>query len=327
MKPSSKRKITIGILTLPLTNTRIKKFKSHTPQKSDKYTSINFTDAFLSKTTFFGSNYSSWLNLAQIGTIPIPLNFPKAKILKMLKKLNGVLFTGGAAKMFDSKKKPTRYLKIVNFIINFAKEENKKGRYFLIWGTCLGCEAVLNSLNMKQNWSVVGNQIGAYIRHFKFYLNSKLGRFLKINNVFKKEIFFYFNKYGLLMKDFKNNTGFVKEIEPFALVKNNTSEFIGYFEFKRFPFFLSLFHIEKNLVIKDKNLEDLRVRVQKKMAKFIRYSIECKSNRFYGVEHFKEFFVQHFNFNYFHFESDPERYYYLEKSLPVINIKNGKIVN
>ena len=47
-----------------------------------------------------------------------------------LNKLNGVLFPGGAG----------NYREIGNYIYEFAIKENDAGRFYPIWGTCLGFE-------------------------------------------------------------------------------------------------------------------------------------------------------------------------------------------
>ena len=273
--------IAIGILTLPLTHFRLKKFKKHDPKFQNTYTPNNFkSDHFLSKTTYFCTNYSYWLKSAKLNTIPLLLNTSKKKLLSTLKKLNGVLLTGGSTKMFNSQNGPTKYLEIVSFIINFAKEQNKKGKYFLIWGTCLGQESVMNSLNMENNLQVVNNQVRDYMSHFKTFENSKLGSFLNIDNLFEKDIFYYYNRFGFEVGDFQNNYVFKNQTKFFATVKNGFSEFIGYIEFKDYPFFLPLFHMEKKKKIKNKDLDKLRLLVKKKMAEFIRHSIEKNSNNF-----------------------------------------------
>ncbi len=47
-----------------------------------------------------------------------------------LSKLNGVLFPGGAG----------NYREIGDYIYKFAIKENDAGRFYPIWGTCLGFE-------------------------------------------------------------------------------------------------------------------------------------------------------------------------------------------
>ena len=318
--------ITMGILTVPLTNSRINKFKNHNENPNDKYNSDQFnSDKFLEKVSFYGTNYSTWLESSNIKTIPLIMNESKKKLLKILEKINGVLFTGGAAKMFDSKNLPTKYLKTVKFIVDFAKEQNNKGKYFFIWGTCLGHESVMNSLNMKDNLSLVKNQFKDYMNHHSSFDNSKLGSFLNINGLFEKDIFYYYNKFGFSVEKFKKNLVFKKEAQFFATVKNSFSEFVGYVEFKNYPFFLPLFHIEKKKDIKNKELNDLRKVVQRKMADFVRHSIEKNSTDFLTQKGFDKINIrQHFNHNFYHFITDPEHYFYLEEE-SLLNIEDGKI--
>ncbi len=70
--------------------------------------------------------------------VPIYAFSNQSDIEVVLRKVNGVLFTGGAGE--DEIHIDNRWVKNANFILQWAISENKKGNVFPIWGTCLGLE-------------------------------------------------------------------------------------------------------------------------------------------------------------------------------------------
>ena len=68
--------------------------------------------------------------------VPIFAFREQADIEATLKKVNGVLFTGGAGE--NEIHISNRWVRNANFILQWAINENKKGNVFPIWGTCLG---------------------------------------------------------------------------------------------------------------------------------------------------------------------------------------------
>lgn len=75
---------------------------------------------------------------------------------KIFNGLNGLVLTGGGTNLrqrnaTSKKKQLTQYGKTAKFLIKLAREENKGGRYFPVWGTCLGFEILLMSYSTKTN--------------------------------------------------------------------------------------------------------------------------------------------------------------------------------
>jgi len=63
--------------------------------------------------------------------------------LEVLKKIDGVLFTGGIELLFDSFGE-TQYHKTIKNIINYSKHQLKyKNEVFPVFGTCLGFQSML----------------------------------------------------------------------------------------------------------------------------------------------------------------------------------------
>ena len=92
-----------------------------------------------------------WMSGAQV--VPIFAFSNQSDIEAVLRKVNGVLFTGGAGEdeiTIDN----NRWVKNANFILQWAINQNKQGNVFPIWGTCLGFE-LLTYLTSRFDSSVL----------------------------------------------------------------------------------------------------------------------------------------------------------------------------
>ena len=85
---------------------------------------------FDGKETYIMQAYIEWLESAGARVVPLIMTDEQSVTDDKLSKLNGVLFPGGAGD----------YLDIGDYIYNFAIKENDAGRFYPIWGTCLGFE-------------------------------------------------------------------------------------------------------------------------------------------------------------------------------------------
>ena len=74
--------------------------------------------------------YIDWLEAAGTRVVPIIMTDDQSVTDDKLSKLNGVLFPGGSGD----------YLEIGEYIYKYAIRENDAGRFYPIWGTCLGFE-------------------------------------------------------------------------------------------------------------------------------------------------------------------------------------------
>lgn len=94
------------------------------------------TKEFLS--TYISAAYVKYIWMSGAQVVPIFAFADQSEIQVVLRKVNGILFTGGAGE--DQIHINNRWVKNANFILQFAINQNKKGRVFPIWGTCLGLE-------------------------------------------------------------------------------------------------------------------------------------------------------------------------------------------
>lgn len=102
------------------------------------------------------SSYVKGIEAAGGHVIPIKYDDSKENINEILKGVNGIFLTGGGTNLKERnsttrKKKYTQYGKTAKYLISYAKKENRMGKYFPLWGTCLGFELMMMSYSGKKN--------------------------------------------------------------------------------------------------------------------------------------------------------------------------------
>ncbi len=85
--------------------------------------------------------------------VPLSYNWDEQRLHGELKKLNGVLITGGDDKLTEGGKL-TKVSKSMKVVTDFSAEEMKKGRYFPVYGVCMGMEGIV--IVLSQNPDALG---------------------------------------------------------------------------------------------------------------------------------------------------------------------------
>jgi gamma-glutamyl hydrolase len=126
----------VGILAQPLSSSR----SSSSSSDSDKY-------------DYVAASYVKWCEAAGATTIAIPYNSTNTTVYdEVLTQIHGLLLPGGAAPLSQG----------VVYLLDQIRHANAQGRYFPVWGTCLGFEfllqymgATLSSAYHAENVSLV----------------------------------------------------------------------------------------------------------------------------------------------------------------------------
>jgi len=82
---------------------------------------------------YIAASYVKWLEAGGARSIPIPYDASPALVDDIFAQINAVLLPGGASQFPSS----------VIYLLNRVVESNNQGRYFPVWGTCLGFEFLL----------------------------------------------------------------------------------------------------------------------------------------------------------------------------------------
>jgi len=90
-------------------------------------------------TEYIAGSYVKYVEGAGARAVPVRFSANEKELRRIFDSVNGILFPGGAAELssghpfFDASSK----------IFNWAVQENQKGNYFPLWGTCLGFEQMM----------------------------------------------------------------------------------------------------------------------------------------------------------------------------------------
>ncbi len=282
-KKLKKNKVVIGILTSPI------------PDKNDE----------LNAKSYLYKSYVDWVNLKNVKIVPLQYNLPKHILLLLLNQINGIIMVGGAVNNLNTHKMKTykQYLGTCKYIINHAKNENNKKRYFPLFSICLGFE-IMGILAQKKIGSEkefskssidkIQNK-GLYPLHFNDEDSRLKALFTSAerDQISKKPSVYYSHKLS-----FNLSKKYTQKIEKKQLISSsaikNGKHYITSMEDRNYPFYSTLFHPEKPKFLRHipntntSNLVSLRL-----IDFFVK---ECKKNknRWLGCGDANNFFIENY---------------------------------
>jgi len=93
--------------------------------------------------SYLVGSYVKYLQQAGAQVVPVPWDLPQDEMTFLLDRLNGVLFTGGSADFDDPVTgELTPFGISLNNIVQYVIKQNKNGKYYPLWGTCMGFQAI-----------------------------------------------------------------------------------------------------------------------------------------------------------------------------------------
>ncbi|XP_030034940.2 gamma-glutamyl hydrolase A isoform X1 [Manduca sexta] len=247
-------------------------------------------------TSYIASSYVKALETAGARVVPILIGKDREYYRDLMKKLNGVLFPGGATYFNQS----NGYADAGQHIYEIAKEMNDVGDYFPIFGTCLGFELLI----------ILASGRGEKENRIRCYSFSNLP--LDFTDDFRKSKMFRDAPDNLV--NILANENVTVNQHQFCIVDENLKaynltddwkvsshsdddygvQFIASIEHTRYPFYGVQFHPEKNAF-------------EWKKSKNHPHSLEAiKANRY-----FMDFFVEECRRNTHSFASQAEENRYV----------------
>lgn len=85
--------------------------------------------------SYIAASYVKFVEMGGARAVPLIYNEPLDTLLLKFAAINGILFPGGSASLRDGP-----FYRIAEKLFKMALEENDKGNYFPVFGTCLGFE-------------------------------------------------------------------------------------------------------------------------------------------------------------------------------------------
>lgn len=268
------------------------------------YTQIDEYDEPSTKeylSTYISAAYVKYVWMSGAQVVPIYAFSNQSDIEVLLRKVNGVLFTGGAGE--DEIHIDNRWVKNANFILQFAIAENKKGNVFPVWGTCLGLE-LLSYLTSGFDETILQPIRGSehMLNVLKFEESSVL--FDDLNANLRNKLttgpgILYFNhEDGVKVSSYRNNR---RMIDFWRVASTTTSPggdtFVSTLESRDYPIFATQYHPEKNLyewrIAACRTDEGAEIS-QVLSNKFVEYA-RANKNRFDSVEELNKLNIHNFN--------------------------------
>uniref|UniRef100_A0A7N6ANI9 folate gamma-glutamyl hydrolase n=1 Tax=Anabas testudineus TaxID=64144 RepID=A0A7N6ANI9_ANATE len=204
--------------------------------------------------TFIPSSYVKYLESGGSRVMPIRLNLTTAEYEDIFKKINGLIFIGGAADLETSD-----FAKVAKIFYGLALKANDEGDFFPIWGTCMGMQLLTvlvagenllesttaENVAMPLNLTTEGHSS----RMFKDFPDELM------KALTQEPLTGNFHRYGITVKTFQENE---KLHSFFSMLSTNVAEngahFVSTIEGKSYPFYGVQWHPEVNRFQWDRKL-------------------------------------------------------------------------
>ena len=203
--------------------------------------------------SYIASSYIKFIESAGARAVPIPYDLPRDQMKYLFNSLNGLIFPGGSALLWDDDTTHTALSNMTlagQYLIELAVEANKNGDYFPVWGTCLGYELMMIAISNDKD---VLDRLNSSNHVLKLEYVSDESRIFKtldptLKNYSETVETLYFNHhYGITPENFLNNFILTEEffISSISHTDNGTA-FVASIESKKYPFYGIQFHPEKS---------------------------------------------------------------------------------
>jgi len=184
---------------------------------------------------------------------------PIEELLKIMPKLNGLFFIGGATDLTEynpqtNKTELTEYSRKGLEMIKYAIFMNENGIHFPIWGTCQGFELIL--LVLSGNNDILKAKCDCFkyneiLEFTEWAQNSRLYNFFSQDQIYGLgTVPMTYNSHDLYIsvQDFYASE-YLREnfnILSISMNQNKTVKFISTVEGKKYPIYATQFHPEKS---------------------------------------------------------------------------------
>ncbi|XP_045495981.1 gamma-glutamyl hydrolase-like [Colias croceus] len=256
-----------------------------------------------SYTSYIAASYVKDVEKAGARVVPILIGKDRSYYKELMKKLNGVLFPGGATFFNQS----NGYADAAQHIYEIAQEFNDAGDYFPIFATCLGFQLMIilaSGRGTVENRSSCRSFTNLPLVFASDFRSSKMFRDAPedmIHILANENVTINYHQYCILDSNLKAYN-LINDWRPTSYsYDDNHIKFIATYEHRRYPFYAVQFHPEKSSF-------------EWKLSKHYAHSINAvKSNRV-----FMDFFVSECRKNTHAFEDASEENKYLIYNYPAV---------
>jgi gamma-glutamyl hydrolase len=208
--------------------------------------------------SYIKGSYAEFIDAAGAIPIAIPWDLPERELITLLNSINGVLFTGGDASLWEYDP-VTEDLVFSNFtqravsIVKYALSLNDKGIHFPVYGICQGFEVITLSIagNVKPIDHFVHPGQLDYVEITEEGQDSRMFAGMPdhlVDFLKDQKNMFYNHRYGFnmsLLENFKVLNDFFRITAKGS--DDNGKEFVAGMEAKEYPIYIVQYHPERVL--------------------------------------------------------------------------------
>lgn len=201
------------------------------------------------KGSVYPENYVNWVESSGADAIVIPYDLPKRQLVQCIHQMDGIVWTGGGIENNYSYKQYITYMKSLDTCFETAKAYNDSGRYYPLFGICLGFEIlVLFSKNIDLNHAF--DDMKHHVRESRDCITFKDSRlrdwFLPLEKKMANQpCATHHHQFGFDIKPLKGIT-----------IVSTDTDFINMIEYKKYPFYGVQFHPERPFNAFSKKVSD-----------------------------------------------------------------------
>lgn len=284
-----------------------------------------------SQFSYFGAAYVKYLESAGGKIIPILYDYDDLTLFSLLSKINGILIPGGDASLWENEEKMegfSQFTKTIMKIVNWAIDQNEKGKFFPIWGTCLGYEVMIMSIS--KNDKVLGYFNSSNHHGNLSFLEGDSRMYKNLDEEIKdyagrKAPAYLWHRYGKSFDSFKADEILNENFNILTTTKDfNGALFISSIEHKRYPFYATQYHPEVAIFMHGANVnanhEKEAILLSQHLANFFLDECRKNSNRFNNEEEEKLFLIYKYAPK-FYLDDFYEQAYLMEKAQKETKLK------
>ncbi|CAJ1069066.1 gamma-glutamyl hydrolase-like [Xyrichtys novacula] len=196
--------------------------------------------------TYIPASYVKYIESGGSRVVPIRLTLTTAEYENIFRKINGLIFIGGAADLETSD-----FARVAKIFYTLALKANDKGDFFPIWGTCMGMQ-LLTVLVSGENLltKTTAENIALPLNLTTEASSSRMFAGLSdelMKALAEEPLTGNFHHYGLTVKAFQEN----EKLQSFFTVLStnialNGAVFISTLEGKKYPVYGVQWHPEVN---------------------------------------------------------------------------------
>ncbi|KAG7237421.1 hypothetical protein INR49_032393 [Caranx melampygus] len=204
--------------------------------------------------TYIPASYVKYIESGGSRVMPIRLTHTTAEYENIFKKINGLIFIGGAVDLETSD-----FARVAKIFYKLALTANDAGDFFPIWGTCMGLQlltVLVAGENLLSNTTAENIALPLNLTR-EAHSSRMFQRFPDelMKALTQEPLTGNFHHYGLEVQTFQENE---KLRNFFSILSTNVAEndvhFVSTLEGKRYPFYGVQWHPEVNRFQWDKKL-------------------------------------------------------------------------